>query len=209
MFKLFVIATKGDRPEQLKKAIDSIRDQVDMVLVHDNSVEKDLTDNAKFLYVNLLPDPCYYFTGDDDIIYPKDYIERTMQEIDENNCIISWHGRVLNPDADKYYSEMHKGMRYFQGSTEYLTLDVGGTGVMGFKTDYFKPFIAFSEYNRMSDLVLSLQAARQGKAILSPPKKYKWINGQEVKSSIFTEEKGASQSNQIKLMKQILECKNG
>jgi hypothetical protein len=46
-------------------------------------------------------------------------------------------------------------------------IDVAGTGVTAFDTDYFNPTEIYkSEYKRMSDLVFSLEAKKQGKTIL-------------------------------------------
>jgi len=209
MVKIFVIATTGKRNKQLRKTVKSIIDQVDQVLVYDNSKNQDLTDNAKFLYVDAFNQPVYYFTGDDDILYPKGYIKRTIEEIEKNECIISWHGRQLNPNIETYYGHGHGEMRYFQVNRDHIQLDVGGTGVMGFRTDYFKPDVAFSEYKRMSDLVVSLEAMKQGKKIISPPKNHNWIKGQEVKSSIFATESKGKQETQIRLMKELIDLKYG
>ena len=153
MFKVVAIATTGDRPKQLRQAVYSLLKQVDNVHVYDNSKNKDLGALAKFLYVDLFTEPVYYFTCDDDLIYPEDYIQRTIEEIEKNNCIISWHGRKLSPDATSYYGYPHQEeVRYFQEINEYKELDTGGTGVMGFRTDYFKPEISTLPYKVCADL---------------------------------------------------------
>lgn len=209
MYKVAVIATTGKRQKQLRRACQSLLKQVNEVRVYDNSKNPDLTDNAKFLYLDIFSEPVYYFTCDDDILYPSNYIRTTINEIEKHQSIISWHGRILKEGRKKYYGADHFGMRYFQENKEVLQLDVGGTGVMGFRTDYFKPDIANSPYKCMSDLVCSLEAWKQGKRIISPPKKAGWIREQIVKSSIFTQHRNGPQTHQIELMNKILECKNG
>lgn len=207
MKSVAVFATTGDRKEQLKKAVKSIREQVDVVHIYDNSKQKNLTDNAKFIMLGAFNQPVYYFTCDDDILYPSDYVKRTIQEIEKHQCIISWHGRVLKEGRRKYYGADHHGYRFFQANKE-VRLDVGGTGVTAFRTDYFEPLnIATSSYKCMSDLVFSLEAWKNNKKIILPEKKAGWIAGIPVKSSIFSRNRNGEQREQIELMNRILECK--
>lgn len=210
MYRVAAIATTNDRAETLKHTLNSLVNQFDEIFVYNNDEKPvNLTDNAKFLYCDIFSEPVYYFTCDSDLIYPRDYVSTTIKLIDKHQAIISYHGRVFNPQVKTYYGEGHKEMRYFQENNEAYQLDCGGTGVMAFRTDMFCPNIAGSEHKRMSDLVCSLEAWKQGVKIITPPKKHLWIKGQEVKSSIFATEHRGKQENQIKLMNQILRCKNG
>ena len=212
MLKVIGIATTGNRPEQLLNTLESLYGQADRLFVWDNSKDGwyDFTDNGKFKFLELFNEPIYYLSCDDDIIYPKDYVKRTVEEIDKHKCIVSWHGRVLNPEVEGYYEYGHKEMRFFQTNTAEYYLDVAGTGVTGFRTDYFNPTkLYLSSYKRMSDLVFSLEAIKRGKNIITPAKKHLWIKPQEAESSIFTSESRGKQLDQIKLMKQILSCKRG
>ena len=175
MKKVAVFATTGDRKKELKAAVKSIIKQVDVVHIYDNSKQIDLTDNGKFILLGVFSEPVYYFTCDDDILYPSDYVERTIREIEKHKCIISWHGRVLKEGRKKYYGADHEGYRFFQENRK-VDLDVGGTGVTAFRTDYFEPTdIAASPYKCMSDLVFSLEAWKQDKRIVLPEKKAAWI----------------------------------
>ena len=217
------IASLSTRKEQLINTVNSLLPQCDIINICLNNYEENpfkgnpkvnviFSDNSygdvgKFIFVNSMKG--YYFSCDDDIIYPKDYVETMVKEIDKHQCIISYHGRVLNPEVEGYYAQGHREMRYFQPNTEAYFLDVCGTGVCGFSTAYFNPTTIYrSSYKRMSDLVFSLEAIKQGKKIVTPEKKHNWIKGQEVKSSIFKSENRGKQTRQIELMKQILLCKH-
>lgn len=207
MKKVAVFATTGDRKKELKAAVKSIIKQVDVVHIYDNSKQIDLTDNGKFILLGVFSEPVYYFTCDDDILYPSDYVERTIREIEKHKCIISWHGRVLKEGRKKYYGADHEGYRFFQENRK-VDLDVGGTGVTAFRTDYFEPTdIAASPYKCMSDLVFSLEAWKQDKRIVLPEKKAAWIVDIPVKNSIFRRYRNSEQVEQIELMNRILECK--
>jgi hypothetical protein len=189
MKKIVSIATKGDRPEQLKKAIESLQGQVDEIYVYDNTVRDDLTDNGKFYYLNELTDPCYYFTCDDDLLYPTDYIENMTENIDKYNCIVTHHGRKLIGTGKKYYVG-HIGFGCLRTVDADYEIDVAGTGVTGFRTDYFNPKVcAFSTYKKMSDVVFSLEAAKQNKTIMCLWHLEGWIKQQPVDNCIFEQSK--------------------
>lgn len=207
MKKIIGIATTGDRQTQLDRTVLSLSGQADEIHIYNNKKRRDLTDLGKFYALKSIEEPVYYFSCDDDLIYPSDYVEKTIDYIESFGCIVSYHGRVLK-DREKYYGADHYGVRFWQAHKA-MRLDVSGTGVTAFRTDYFKPKIWNEPYKKMADLVFSLEACKQGKKIMHPPKNMDWIVEQPVKNSIFKSERLGDQVHQVELMKQILECKNG
>jgi hypothetical protein len=201
------IATKGDRPEQLEKTIDSLIKQcTDMYIYYNNDDENiDYTDLSKFWFLSEQKEPCYYFSCDDDIIYPPDYIEHTKNLIDKYGTIITYHGRRLTGDLNKYYKGRHT-VYDFRGAQDLdVFVDVGGTGVMGFRTDLFNPVgIHLQPYKCMSDLVLSRWAKNENQKIVCAKRKQNWLIQQEVKGGI-SQTYATNDSEQVKLMNQILE----
>lgn len=169
------IATFDQREPYFKRAVDSIENQSvkpDEVIVYHNGLEEvDKTDNGKFYGLTLLDEPVYYFSIDDDIIYPHWYIEETLEKIEEHQAIVTYHGRKLLGKGLNYYKG-HRGYRCL-GDVDYEgDIDVAGTGVTAFRTDYFNPIkIHDSIFMRMSDCVFSLEAAKQGKRIVMLPHK--------------------------------------
>jgi hypothetical protein len=200
-----VIATNGKRKKQLKKAVDSLSFQAP-VLVYDNSKNKDLTDNAKFLYIDAFNEPVYYLSCDDDLIYPENYVEVMVENI-EKYGIVTCHGRVLKPDRKKYYKSDHEEFDFRHENKKARLIDVAGTGCTGFRTDFFAPDIALSEYKRMSDLVFSLEAWKQGKTITYIEKPRDWIKSQPTEDSIFKSESRGEQIQQVDLMNKIIDLK--
>lgn len=152
-----------------------------------------------------LSSPCYYLCADSDIIYPPDYVQHTIELIEKYQCIITYHGRILVEPIKSYY----KGHTVydFRGSQDKdLYVDVAGTGVCGFRTDYFNPTEIYkSEYKCMSDLVFSLEAKRQGKKIICASRKQNWLIQQEVEGGIMQSFGNTKQEQQIELAKLILE----
>lgn len=207
MKRIISIATKGDRPEQLKRTIASLENQCDEVFVYDNSIRTDYTDNAKFWLLEELTEPCFYFSADDDLIYPSDYCQKTVEWIYKFGEIISYHGRILKEPVRSYYRG-HTVFDFRGVNDRAMFLDVGGTGVMCFNTQYFKPDQIYkSEYKCMSDLVFSLEARKQRKRIICPPHPQNWIVQQEVNGGIQNMFNGKNEQQQIELAKQIYESK--
>ena len=104
------IATQPSRVEQLKKTVESLYNQVDVIRIYCNNFKEmpdlglydkihyiggsDLTDNGKFYPLKNISQDEYYLTCDDDIIYPPDYVEEMIKLIDFHECIITYHGRI-------------------------------------------------------------------------------------------------------------------
>jgi len=170
------IATTGKRVESLARTIESLKNQVDVIHVYDNSIESvDLTDNGKFRFLELYDEPIYYFSCDDDIVYPHNYIKETILSIEHHQCIVSYHGRILRA-LDVSYYQGHSAFSCLGHYPQTKRIDVAGTGVCGFRTDYFNPIdIWKADDKRMSDLVFSLEASNQGKKIMHQGHKGRWI----------------------------------
>ncbi|WP_330926370.1 glycosyltransferase [Candidatus Sororendozoicomonas aggregata] len=82
----------------------------------------------------------YYLTCDDDIVYPPDYVTKTINAIEarQRQCVVGYHGIVFK-DAVASFKADRKAFYKF---TEILTTDqpchLLGTGVSGFHTQLFK-----------------------------------------------------------------------
>lgn len=182
------IATFDNR--NIQPTLDSLQGQADAIHIYDNAQEPvDLTDNGKFVGLTLYKDPIYYFTCDDDLIYPPNYVCDIKSHIDRTGCIVSYHGRrLLGLDRSYYYG--HATYRYNTRESYTGKISVPGTGVMGFRTDYFNPVgIHLSEDKRKSDLVFALAAAKAGKEIRMIPHDGNWIKPQRVTNSIHSTER--------------------
>lgn len=200
------IATHGDRGEYLKNTIRSLGPQTDEIWVYDNNFRNDITDKGKFIGLQRVTEPVYYFSCDDDLIYPEDYVERTIEQIETLGCIVCYHGRKLRGRDLNYYSG-HYGFPFNKSLSRHSVIDVAGTGVTAFRTDYFNPVdILESPYQRMSDVVFSLQAAREGKRIMVLPHDGDWIVQQDVpkEETIMFNEKDRCEI-QIELANEIFE----
>ena len=193
------IATQPSRAKQLVKAVESLQPQVDKVRVFANQfkpfssydnvevveLEQNLADNAKFQGVDN-PDE-YYFSCDDDIIYPPDYVEYTLDRLRSYpHCIVTHHGRKLQGSGRNYYYG-HQTYHCLREVAEDQFIDVAGTGVSAFNTNMFRPYIP-EEPTMMSDLLFSLDASVKEVEIIILKHSMGWIRSQRVEGSIYLEQ---------------------
>lgn len=166
MLKIIGIATMPGREEVLEQTLESLKGQADDIRVYDNSKGTNYTDNGKFFFLKDYSEPIYYFSCDDDIYYPPTYIKDMVFWIDRLNAIVTHHGRILVREIGTYYRGGHTTFRCTGIVNQVKKIDVAGTGVSGWRTDYFNPVNLYkAKDQRMSDLVFSLEAMKQGKDI--------------------------------------------
>lgn len=210
MKRVVGIATFKGREKSLDTVVKCLSSQVDEIIIYDNEVNPDLADNGKFYGLTLQEEPCYYFTCDDDLFYPEDYIDSMVKAIDKHNCIVTHHGRLLM-DLDVSYYRGHKSFRCLDFNSHEMRIDVCGTGVTGFRTDYFNPVgLHNSEHKKMSDIVFSLEAVKRNKDIMVLPHNAGWIKHLPInfRESIAATE-SRNESTQIQLANEIYNIRYG
>lgn len=204
------IATHEGRIQSLPKTIASLRNQCDEIFVYDNSKNKDYSSHAKFYILHQLTEPVYFFSCDDDLIYPPDYVETLRKAIEKHKCIVTAHGRILVSGQNSYYHGRHICFRHNAECADDVILDTAGTGVTAFRTDYFNPVELYKYPTpRMADLAFSLEAAKQEKKIICIKHPYNWVKSLNLKgiASSYSKEKRRDESKQVEVMNQIIALK--
>ena len=131
---------------------------------------KDLTDNGKLYWSENKNE--YYFTLDDDIIYPSDYVEKTLPHIKDR--VVCYHGHKLLGTGQSYYnSNLFYSFRKKLDSEKLI--EVGGTGVMAFNTNVFSPSLWKTPIHKMCDLLIGLEASLYDIPIIILPHENNWI----------------------------------
>ena len=198
------------RPKYLERALESLYGQADDILIYDNEKEKkDYKANAKFIFLKNYTEPIYYFTCDDDIIYPPNYVKKTIQEIEDYQSIITYHGDILINKVKGKYPETER--LHFGSKVSYpKVVDVAGTGLTAFRTDYFNPDNIYkSKYKNMVDQLFSYEAAKADKQIiLVPHEKNMFISQPVPKEDTIWGKYGNKRKDQIVLANKILAIKN-
>lgn len=183
IWKTIGIASIPERKKQLENTVKSLINQCDLMVIALNNyksipefakhekIEAVLMDNrygdaAKFIYAW---NDGYYFSCDDDILYPSDYIEKMTEKIEfyGNNCIITLHGRKMKQKPLKSYYQGHeKTFNLFYDVEKDTRIDVGGTGVMAFDTEFFKINYRKCVWPNMADIWVAKFAIQQNVPII-------------------------------------------
>jgi len=202
--KIFNISS-FNRKETLLKTIDSIFDQSDIINISLNSYESIpvelydkkirifITDNEKgdaYKFIKIDKSNGYYFTIDDDIIYPNDYSKYLIEKVEKYNrkSIISLHGRNFNSfPIDSYYKSPGRRIHCLHESLNDEVVQFGGTGVMCIHTDLLKNLdINYFEYPNMADIWIGKYAIENNIDIVCVEHKDGFLKYQDVVEDINT-----------------------
>lgn len=183
------IASIPSRSDCLQKTIDSLINQVDTIGVYfDGYLEvpswvlkygekikiarsqdqnRDLGDAGKFFWVDEFDG--YYFTCDDDLIYPCDYVEKIISCIEEINkpVVVGWHGSIILSPFDNYYDAKSRRVFSFGASRPQNTpVHVLGTGCLGFNTKDIRISLSDFKTPNMADVYFAIVAQSQNIPLL-------------------------------------------
>ena len=194
------IATQPSRFQTLLKTLNSIDGQFDEIRIYLNEYEyvpdelkkyttvigDNLTDNGKFFWSENPNE--YYFTLDDDIIYPSDYVSKTLPKIKDR--IVTYHGHKLLGIGRSYYRG-HRVYTFRKSFLEDKEIEVPGTGVMAFNSNLFKPTLWKSPNFMMTDILVGLEASLYNKKVVCLKREENWIRPTEPREpeGIFTKYK--------------------
>lgn len=177
------IASIPQRVNALKETIASIEDQVDKIGVFldkysevpefllknpkvtcklSSEFDNDVGDAGKFFWVN--QHDGFYFTCDDDLIYPVDYVERIKNKIIESMepVVFGWHGSLILKPFNNYYDKNSRRVFSFGAPRPYDTpVHVLGTGCLGFHTSHID--VRFEDFStpNMADIYFALLGQQQ------------------------------------------------
>jgi hypothetical protein len=191
------MATFKDRIGIVNDAIRTIAPQIDLLMIYCNDTEsydaltqlpsnvkkysgENITDRGKFYFCySLVGSDNIYFTFDDDLIYPTDYVDRTKSGVHMHNCIVGHHGKRFMGDKiistyTKPTPEEHKFHVAFDwGNKLDLNVDVIGSGCMAFDLRYFCP--EELKENLMADIEICCMAKKLNLKMVALSHPHKWI----------------------------------
>ncbi|MBY6189177.1 glycosyltransferase [Microbulbifer agarilyticus] len=196
------VASIPSRVVQLRMTLASILPQVDKVYVYLNNYDDvpsylnhekityflsrdhgDLGAAGKFFKIDDVNDG-YYFSIDDDIIYPSDYVSRFVNTLKKynNNSIVTCHGSIFASPLEWYFERnVVYATKNELGTDKFVTLI--GSGCSAFYRSSLS--VSFSDLypNVMCDLRLSVMAREQGLTMVSLSRPKNWLRPQEVDES--------------------------
>lgn len=177
-----VMASVSTRHKQREETIKSLAPQVTSVSWYRGDVEGD---KMKFNDVDRVEG--YYFSCDDDLIYPPDYVQKMIAKLQEygNRVIVTAMGRIIHhtPMIKYYRSEYITKYSCLGEVTEDTWVHIPGSGVMVFHTDYFKPEYFGNGF--MADIWVAMEAQRKQVPILCMAHPALWIQQQQTDDGIY------------------------
>lgn len=191
------IATLPDREEQLIKTVESLYNQVDKINIFLNDytkipswcldskirtrIAKNVGDTGKFMF----NERGYYFSCDDDIIYPTNYVKTLKAKIRGN--IVTIHGKNFKIPTKSYYHDAFDKIRCDRELAEDTIVQIPGTGVMAYHTDTIQFNQKDFKVPNMADIWVGIKAKQLGIPILCIAHPVSWVRLQQTKSSIWEE----------------------
>lgn len=120
-----------DRYDSIPDFVRNCHPQVTVYLSKDHP---GLRDNGKFLAFSALAEDCYYFTADDDIVYPPDYVASMVRRIEdyERQAVIGVHGVLLPEQAEGYFTSFRKVHMFKKELERDALVNNLGTGTVAF-----------------------------------------------------------------------------
>lgn len=186
------IASIPKREKALKQALQSLTNQVDKIFVALNgytkipayasefsNVEFMLTDNSlgdanKFIKVDEVQG--YYFSCDDDIVYPKDYVEKMIKKLSQYGGIITCHARtIIKPKIRSFYRDTQQH-HFMLRQYEDIRSHIPGTGVCMFHTDQVP--VSYNDFKapNMADIWLGVFAKENNIPVTCIERQRRWLN---------------------------------
>ncbi len=182
--KTAIIPTMPNRVEYLQKAVSSIIDQIDTFYIYLNdfsSVPGFLLDNDKIICIIgkdygsasrfYISDKIkgYLFYLDDDIIYPEDYIEKSIAKIEqyERRAIITLHGRILKQPLHHWIVDQEIICRCLRDWPNDREIHVAGTGVMSYHSDTIEIKLSEFKNRNLDDVEFSIFAQEKNIPIIA------------------------------------------
>lgn len=177
-----------DRYDAVPDFVQACRVQVTVVRSQDHP---GLRDNGKFLPFAELRHPCYYFTADDDIVYPPDYVNAMVQKIEwyGRQAVVGVHG-VLLPDQPRGYFSGFRQVYLFTKALERDALVSNlGTGTVAFYSGTLQglDYRAFT-HSGMADIYLSVFCKQQGIPMVAVARPDNWLQEMGTKANTLYEE---------------------
>ena len=206
--RIVVNVASYKRTESLIRTLESIINQCDEINValNDHYMEEIpdflrhkkinlfFTDNSigdAFKFLNLEKVDGYYFSIDDDLIYPPTYVSDTIKRCKEfnNKKVVTYHGRNFSSfPISSYYRSASERYACLTKVKNDVKVQFGGTGVMCFHTSLIKIPIDYFKNANMADVWIGKYCIENNIEIICLKHDEGYIKYIPQKSTIYNEE---------------------
>lgn len=143
-------------------------------------------DASKFLWAENAQG--YYFSCDDDIEYPPDYVFWTLRCLHElqNKAYVTYHGRILKQPLQKsYYDGGSTSLHFRFRLRKKQRVHVPGTGVACFHGSSLKVQLSDFKSKNMADIWMAILCQKQGVPVYVLPHEENWLKALPTNGSIY------------------------
>lgn len=164
-----------DRYESVPDFVQDYHPQVQVYLSHEYP---GLRDNGKFLAFEAQSEDCYYFTADDDILYPPDYVASMIRRIEHygREAVIGVHGVLLPEEAEGYFSVYRKVLIFKRELEHDALVNNLGTGTVAFHSTLLRGLeLEHFQEPGMADLYLSVFCKQRNIPMIAIARPDDWL----------------------------------
>ncbi|MCL1142326.1 glycosyltransferase [Shewanella gaetbuli] len=207
------LATYPARKKLMIESVNSLIEQVDYIFIYLNEyleIPYEIKNHKDSKKIICIVDPegsrraegkfhwvrkvtGYYLTCDDDIVYPDNYIEITIAEIEKysRKCIVGYHGIIFKDSVASFKSDRKK---FYKFTDELITAQqchLLGTGVSGFHASLLKniDIRILEDYPFAVDPALSVVCKKNKIPMVCIPHDSGWLKSSEFMLYGLNEEK--------------------
>jgi hypothetical protein len=188
----YSLASISERSENLPLVIDSVIGQCDILFltligydsvpnIPSGNIRSRKIDSAgseiRFYDYSNVPDDCYYFTIDDDILYPKDYTERMLEGMSryENRRVCCVHGSNLDLSMNSGFYSKRRVFHFSERLAKDTRVMIPGVGTSCFFKGTMNIDIGRYSVRNMSDAYTACFMAEQGIGRVSVSREKGWL----------------------------------
>lgn len=137
-----------------------------------------LRDNGKFVPLLDNRSPCYFFTADDDIEYPPDYVNTLIKKLRcyDHLTVIGVHGVIIPERPRGYFTGFRRVYNFSKELERDQLVNILGTGTVAFHSATLKglDYRTFT-YSGMADLYLAVLCKSMGVPMISISRPENWL----------------------------------
>jgi len=188
------MATMPSRVDCLRTAVESLLPQVDRLNVFLNEFDsvpaflhhpkirvarsqdvEDLKDNGKFYFTPDLA-PGYHLTVDDDIIYPPDYVQRSILAIEAygRRAVVGVHGVNLAEPLE-HFLQGREVLHFQEALDRDRLVHLLGTGTIAYHTSTLDIHLEDFQTKGVADLWLAIYAREHGVPLVAQRRPRRWL----------------------------------
>jgi hypothetical protein len=193
------MATVPGREVQLKKTIASIEPYIDQLFLYLNDyaqvpewigkhekitaflskVEKsDMGDAGKFFGLNKIKaNDFYYFTLDDDMLYPPDYVWKMIEKIDKHDrkIVAGCGGYIMKEEVKQFYNDRKANWHISMPNTQDHTVHILHTALTAWHSSALEFKYEDCEKPNMGDIWLAIAAQKQQVPMILIERPANWV----------------------------------